>query len=123
MWSYGPRVPRRTSVTAAEVRGPRRHLRFPDEFGVSDPASPAPLGSSQGYESEAALVQHELARQVIEQMARLGLSYAELATEIGVSVEQLRRMLRGESAMSVERMHHLARKTGLSVTVSIERTE
>ncbi|GAA4704221.1 helix-turn-helix transcriptional regulator [Nocardioides conyzicola] len=116
-------MPRRPTIKAATVRGPRLFLRYPDEFGVADPAEPAPLPPSQRYKAQAALVQHELARQVTEQMPRLGLTYPELAEHVGVSVEQLRRLLRGESAMSVERMQRLASAAGLRMTVRVERSE
>lgn len=105
------------------MRGPRQYLAYPDEFGVTDPPEPAPLTPSDEHKFQAALVQHELARQVIEQMNRIGITYPVLAAQVGVSVEQLRRMLRGESGMSVERMHKLAKAAALRLTVTIERTE
>ena len=124
MWSYVHPVPRRQRVSAASIRGPRKHLAYPDEFGITAPAEPTDeLAPSERYKADAALVQHDLARQIIEQMARHGITYPVLAKQIGVSVEQLRRMLRGESGMSFERMHQLAKAVGLSITVTIERTE
>lgn len=123
MWSYRHPVPRRPKVSAPEVRGPRKYLRYPEQFGVVPQPQPARLSPAQRYKAEAALAQHELAREVAEQMPRLELTYADLAKQIGVSVEQLRRMLRGESAMSVERMHQLAQAVGITIATRVERSE
>ena len=105
------------------MRGPRKYLRYPEEFGVTDPAEPARLPPSQQFKAVAAQAQHELARQVHEQMARLGLDYATLAPQVDLSEEQLKRLLRGESGMSVERMHQLAKAAALRLTIQIKRSE
>lgn len=122
MWSYRHPVPRRPKVTAKNVVGPRQYLRYPEQFGVVPEPQPASGPPSDGYKVEAALVQHELAREVTEQMPRLETTYKELAKEIGVGVEQLRRMLRGESPMSAERMHQLAQAVGITITTTIKVT-
>ena len=116
-------MPRRQRITAKEVKGPRRYLRYPDQYGVVDPATPARLPATQTHLAEAALLQHEIARQVNEQIARLDLTEAEVADTLGVSKEQVQRYLRGESAMSIERMYQLARTAALNITFTVERTE
>lgn len=123
MWPYRRDVPRRHRITAATVRGPRKYLRSPEDFGVTDPAEPARLPRSQEHLVRAALQQHALAREAVEQIRRLDLDYETLASQLGISTEQLRRLLRGESAMSVERMHQLAKAVALKMTVTVERTE
>lgn len=105
------------------MRGPRKYLRYPEDFGIADPVELKRQPPSQQHKADAAEAQHELARQVHEQMARLGVDYATLAAQVGVSKEQLKRLLRGESAMSVERMQRLARAVALRITTRIERTE
>ena len=110
-------------MTAKTIRGPRQYLRFPEEFGVTDPPDPAPLKATETYKADAALIQHEVARMVTEQMARLNITYDDLAAQVGTSVEQLRRVLRGESPMSIERLHHLAAITGLTVKTTVTRDE
>lgn len=105
------------------MRGPRQYLKYPEEFGAADPPQPKRVPPSQAYKVRAALLQHELARQAIEQMTRLGLDHSTVASSLGVSDEQLRRLLRGESAMTVERMHQLAQAVALRFAIGIERSE
>ncbi|MFC6285528.1 helix-turn-helix domain-containing protein [Nocardioides sp. GCM10027113] len=107
-------------MEANVIRGPRKYLRYPEQFGVVDPPQPARLPPSQQYKVKAALLQHEVARHVSEQMPRLEMSPADLAARVGVGIEQLRRLLRGESAMSAERMHQLAQAVGLTITITVE---
>lgn len=116
-------VSRRKRISAKEVKGPRRFLRYPDQYGIADPADPAPLAATERHLSVAAQLQHEVARQVGEQIARLDTTEAEVAQTLGISTEQVQRYLRGESAMSIERMYQLARAVALDITFTIKRTE
>lgn len=124
MWSYGHAVPRRAQVTAAIVRGPRRFFAHPEEFGrIEDPQSARSIRSGEQFQFQAALMQHEVVRHAIEQMPRLGLTDVDLAAAIGVSKEQFHRYLRGESAMTIERLQRLAQHAGLKLRYRVERTE
>lgn len=98
-------------------------LTYPEQFGVVGPAStrsaaslPALQGRSRAFPARTGLRGHRAD-------ASTGDHLRDLADQIGVSVDQLRRMLRGESAMSVDRMHQLAHATALRVPIAIEYTE
>lgn len=104
--SYGDCVPRRPATRAKVVRGPRRHLRFPEQFGrVQDPQL---MAGVPPHVAAAVLDQHQLAKRVYAEMTQHEIGWDDLAAAIGLSEEQARRLLRGESEMGLDRMHQLA---------------
>lgn len=116
--SYGDRVPRRPDVRAKVVRGPRRYLRHPEQFGyVKDPEL-AP--ETPPHVARATLDQHRLVRRVLYQMTADELGWDKIAAALNVSEEQARRILRGESAMGLERMHQLAALVGYRLVVQAQ---
>ena len=106
--------------TAIE-RGPRQYLAHPEQYGHVAEPDPARLPVGERHKAEAAVAQSEVARHVDEQMTRLELSYADIAKALGLKTdEQVKRLLRGESGLSLERIFQLGRITGLAVTVTVE---
>lgn len=114
-------MPRRARVTANEIRGPRLYLLKPEQFGVTTSPKPAAHEPSQEPIVRAALQQHSLARHAVERINRdPELTYDNVANRLDITTEQLRRLLRGESAMTFTRMHQLAKAVGLRITLGFE---
>lgn len=114
-------MPGRPPIRAGTVRGPRKHLRYPEQFGMLDDPQFKP--GTNVHVRAAVLTQHRLAQRVFDVMTREEMSFKEIADEIGVSVEQVQRLLRGESAATLERMHQLAAVIGYDLGVSFRASK
>lgn len=73
----------------------------------SDPASRALV--------EAAVHQHEFAKAVRQALRRSGMTTVSLANQAGLTIDQLRRLLRGEAPMTLPQMYLIARHAGVSL--------
>lgn len=105
------------------VRGPCKYLRHHQQFGFTDPPVWKPVPADKRFELEAARVQHEWARQVRIQLRRLDLELEAIAEQVGITAEQLRRLLRGESALTLPRMLQISAAVGLDATVVFKAAE
>ncbi|QSR29126.1 hypothetical protein CFI00_01145 [Nocardioides sp. S5] len=108
-------MPRRPAIRAKAVRGPRRHLRYPEQFGFVN--EPQFKQGTPPHVAQAVIDQHRLAQRVHSQMTRDELGWDDIADSLGVSEEQARRILRGESEMALDRMHQLAAAVGYRLLV------
>jgi hypothetical protein len=102
---------------------PRDFLNHQEQFGVTDPPDWKAVSHAAWPDFEAAKLQHEVARKIREQMRRLDMDTDQVAAQVVISAEQLRRLLRGESLMSPRRMYQLARAVALDITFTVEPTE
>lgn len=105
------------------VPKPSEFLRYPEQFGVADPPEWLPVPAAEQAALAAVQVQHEVARQVRNQMRRLDLQAEQIAAQLGMSKEQYLRLLRGESAMTAVRMHQIARAVAIRLTMLVEPQE
>lgn len=107
-----------TVNVVAGTREPRVALSNPRQFGRVK--LPPTLASAAPAHAQAAIVQSELARRAREEVSRRDTSVEDLAHDLGISAETLRRQLRGEQPMTLERMWAIALHLGIRLTTSVE---
>lgn len=81
---------------------------------------PPTLASASPAHKRAAILQSELTRRTREEVSRRDTSVEALAHDLGVSPETLRRQLRGEQPMTVERMWAIALHLGIRLTTEVD---
>jgi transcriptional regulator with XRE-family HTH domain len=82
---------------------------------------PQLIAGTLPHTTAAVLDQHRLIQEVRSKMAREELGWDFLGAQLGVSEEQARRLMRGESELSLARMYQLAAIVDLSLVVDVRR--
>ena len=104
--------------------GPCSYLRHHQQFGLADPPVwRSNIPAAQQPLLEAAKVQHEFARHVLNQIDRLDLTRSQVAEQCGFSPETLNRYLRGASVLPLDRMLQIARLVALDIDITLKKTE
>ena len=85
-----------------DVKGPRRFLKPGFSFGVGKVEWQDGTTLREKAQVVAATRQHRISNVVRVEKARVGMSTAQVAAQIDLGVHQLRRMLRGDSAMPLD---------------------
>lgn len=102
----------------AGTKEPRVALSNPRQFGRVK--LPPTLASASPAHKRAAVLQSELARRTREEASRRDTSVEALAHDLGISAETLRRQLRGEQPMTLERMWAIAIHLGIRFNTTVE---
>lgn len=102
-------------------RGPRRWLSDDQSWTDHQPAWQTGATVREQAQAEAAHRQHRIAVAVRVEQARTGIQTAAIAKTVGLSVHQLRRMLRGEAHMPTDVAEAVLRTFGYRTTFGIRR--
>lgn len=106
------------------ITGPRKYLRFIEQFGHADPADwRTDIPAAERDHLRAAQVQHDFARAVLIQITRLDLTREEVAAHCDISAETLNGHLRGAKVLPLDRMHRIAAVVALRLTIDTQPTE
>lgn len=103
------------------IKGPRRWLEAGQSFTTDQVTWQSGTTLREEARIEAAVRQHRVATAVRVELARSGKSTADLAEKVGLSVHQLRRMMRGEAHMPLDVAGALVKAIGYKTTFGIKK--
>ena len=104
-------LPKRTGVSSRKRTLPEPRSWLTPEtprrrFGTNKLAAfQQPKGRTERALVSAAIAQHEFARSVRAELRRSGVSTTTVAAQTGLTIDQLRRILRGEVHLTLSDMH------------------
>lgn len=101
------------------VSTPVSWLQYPGQFGYAPKPDWKPANRSDEPELAAARTQHEFAREVRAQKHQHNITDADLARDLGVTVNHVGRYLRGEVPIPTLAMHRIAHALGLKLTLAL----
>lgn len=112
-----------TGPNVRPVPKPQSWLQYPSQFGYVKSPQWKPASRVQEPDLAAARNQHEFARDVRDQKHHHGITDADIARDLGLTVNHVGRYLRGEVAIPTLIMHRIAHAVGLRLTITLAPTE
>lgn len=104
------------------VSSPQSWLQYPSQFGYASQPDWKIASRSEEPELAAARSQHEFVRGIRDQKHQHNITDADIARDLGVTVNHVGRYFRGEVTIPTLAMHRIAHAVGLKLTLTLGDT-